>query len=205
MTADMVRTILERARQYEANDQRIRLKSFTRMLEVEENISLSSKTVGDILIANDLRSPKTRQKRPKFYQKLRQEIPNGLVSVDGSEIKVHIDDQIIKLNLEMAVDTNSFAHTAFSISQEETSEEFIKVLKVHCQKWGVPLGIVSDSGSANLSHISRNFLDFHDIKHVPAGPANPKGNGWQHEAVPGNFSSKRIIENQIYGNLRRMP
>lgn len=190
MTADMVRTILERARQYEANDQRIRLKSFTRMLEVEENISLNSKTVGDILIANDLRSPKTRQKRPKFYQKLRQEIPNGLVSVDGSEIKVHIDDQIIKLNLEMAVDTNSFAHTAFSISPEETSEEFIKVLKIHCQKWGVPLGIVSDSGSANLSHISRNFLDFHDIKHVPAGPANPKGNG----TIEGAFSQfKKIV------------
>jgi len=190
VTPDVVRTILEVARQYEAKDQRIRLKGFTRMLEVEKNISLSSKTVGDILIANDLRSPKTREKRPKFYQKLRREIPNGLVSIDGSEIKVHIDDQIIKLNLEMAVDTNSFAHTAFSISEKETSEEFIKVLKSHCLEWGVPIGIVSDSGSANLSHISRNFLDSQNIKHVPAGPANPKGNG----TIEGAFSQlKRIV------------
>ncbi len=190
VTPDVVRTILEVARQYEVKDQRIRLKGFTRMLEVEKNIFLSSKTVGDILIANDLRSPKTRQKRPKFYQKLRREIPNGLVSVDGSEMKVHIDDQIIKLNLEMAVDTNSFAHTAFSISEEETSGEFIKVLKSHCQEWGIPIGIVSDSGSANLSYISRNFLDSQNIKHVPAGPANPKGNG----TIEGAFSQlKRIV------------
>ena len=168
VTADMVRTIIEIAEHYKTKEQRIRLKSFTRMLEEEKNISLSSKTVGDILTANNLRSPKTRQKRPQFYQKLRREIPNGLVSIDGSEIEVHIEDQIIKLNLEMVVDTNSFAHTAFSISKEETSEEFIKVLKSHCLKWGTPVGIVSDSGSANLSDISRKFLDSLDIKHVPA-------------------------------------
>ncbi len=190
VTPDMVRAIIEIAGQYKAKEQRIRLDSFTRMLKEEENISLSAKTVGNILTANDLRSPKTRQKRPRFYQKLRREISNGLVSVDGSEIKVHIEDQIIKLNLEMAVDTNSFAHTAFSISKEETSEEFIKVLKAHCQKWGTPVGIVSDSGSANLSDISRDFLDSHDIKHVPAGPANPKGNG----TIEGAFSQfKKIV------------
>ena len=84
VTPDMVRTIIELARQYKAKEQRIRLQSFTRMLKEEKNISLSSKTVGDILTANNLRSPKTRQKRPLFYQKLRREIPNGLVSVDGS-------------------------------------------------------------------------------------------------------------------------
>ncbi len=86
----MVRTIIEIAEHYKTKEQRIRLKSFTRMLEEEKNISLSSKTVGDILTANNLRSPKTRQKRPQFYQKLRREIPNGLVSIDGSEIEVHI-------------------------------------------------------------------------------------------------------------------
>ena len=190
VTADMVRTIIEIAEHYKAKEKRIRLKSFTRMLEEEKNIFLSSKTVGDILTANNLRSPKTRQKRPQFYQKLRREIPNGLVSIDGSEIEVHIEDEIIKLNLEMAVDTNSFAHTAFSISKEETSKEFIKVLKSHCLKWGTPVGIVSDSGSANLSDISRKFLDSHDIKHVPAGPANPKGNG----TIEGAFSQfKKIV------------
>jgi len=190
VTPDMVRTIIAIAEQYKAKEQRIRLQSFSRMLEEKENISLSSKTIGDILTANNLRSPKTRQKRPRFYQKLRSETPNGLVSVDGSEIKVHIEDQVIKLNLEMAVDTNSFAHTAFSISKEETSKEFIKVLKAHCLKWGTPVGIVSDSGSANLSNSSRDFLDSHDIKHVSAGPANPKGNG----TIEGAFGQfKKIV------------
>jgi len=116
VTLDMVREIVKIAKDYKAEGNRIRLKEFTRMLAEKKDISLSSKTVGDILTANDLRSPKTRQKQPVFYQKLRQEIPNGLVSIDGSEIKIYIDDQIVKLNLEMVVDTNSFAHTAFNCS-----------------------------------------------------------------------------------------
>lgn len=181
VSIDTVSTVIETARNYQ---KKIRLKTFTRMLAEEKDIALSSKTVGDILTANNLRSPKTRRKRPAFYQKLRQEIPNGLVSIDGSEIKIDIDGQIIKLNLEMAVDTNTFAHTAFSIADQETSEEFINVLKAHCREWGTPIGLVTDSGSANLSADSLKFLDSKNIKPVPSGPANPKGNG----TIEGAFS-----------------
>ena len=194
VTLDMVRKIVEIANHYKTQGNRIRLKDFTRMLAEKKDICFSSKTVGDILTANDLRSPRTRKKQPVFYQKLRQEIPNGLVSVDGSEIKIHIDDQVIKLNLEMAVDTYSFAHTAFSISAHETSEEFIKVLKAHCRQWGIPIGLVCDSGSANLSNASLNFLDSYNIKPVPAGPANPKGNG----TIEGAFSQLKNIVGSIH-------
>ena len=193
VTLDMVREIVKIAKGYKAEGNRIRLKEFTRMLAEQKDISLSSKTVGDILTANALRSPKTRQKQPVFYQKLRQEIPNGLVSVDGSEIKIFIADQIVKLNLEMVVDTNSFAHTAFSVSAHESSEEFIKVLEAHCRKWGTPVGLVCDSGSANLSDASTAFLNLHDIKPVPAGPANPKGNG----TIEGAFSQLKNVIGSI--------
>ncbi len=194
VTLGTVRKIIEIARHYKTRGNRIRLKPFTRMLNNEKDIALSSKTVGDILTANDLRSPRTRRKQPVFYQRLRQKIPNGLVSVDGSEIKIHIDDQVIKLNLEMVVDTNSFAHTAFSIAAQETSEEFIKVLKAHCRKWGTPVGLVCDSGLANLSDASIDFLNSHDIKPVPAGPANPKGNG----TIEGAFSHLKQILGSIH-------
>ena len=196
VTLSMVRKIIEIAKYYKAKGNRIRLKEFSRMLAAEKDISLSTKTVGDILTANALRSPKTRQKQPVFYQKLRQEIPNGLVSIDGSEIKIHIDDQIIKLNLEMVVDTNTFAHTAFSLSAHETSEEFIKVLKEHIRQFGVPIGLVCDSGSANLSDASMNFLNSYDIKPVPAGPANPKGNG----TIEGAFSQLKKVIRTIHIN-----
>jgi hypothetical protein len=194
VTLNMVRDIVKIAKLYKAEGNRIRLKDFTRMLTVEKDIALSSKTVGDILTANDLRSPQTRRKKPAFYQRLRQEIPNGLVSIDGSEIKVHIDDQVIKLNLEMAVDTNSFAHTAFSISAHENSDEFIKVLKDHCRQWGTPIGLVCDSGSANLSDASMDFLNSQGIKPVPAGPGNPKGNG----TIEGAFSQLKKVVGSIH-------
>jgi hypothetical protein len=194
VTIDIVKTIIETAHNYQTRKNRIRLKTFTRMLTQEKNITLSSKTVGDILTANNLRSPETRRKRPVFYQKLCQEIPNGLVSIDGSKVKIHINGQVIKLNLEMAVDTNTFAHTAFSIADQETSEEFIKVIKAHCREWGTPIGLVNDSGSANLSAASLNFLDSKNIKSVPSGPANPKGNG----TIEGAFSQLKQVIGTIH-------
>ncbi len=184
VTIEMVKKIIEEAGHLKAKNRRIRLKQFARILADKKMICLSTKTIGDILTANDLRAPRIRKKRPGFYQKLRQEIPNGLVSVDGSQIKLYIDGQVIKLNLEMVVDTNSFTHTAFSIAKTENSEEFIKVLQDHCRQWGRPVGLVCDSGSANLSEAGMKFLDAHDIKPVPAGPANPKGNG----TIEGAFS-----------------
>ncbi len=193
VTLSMVRKIVEVARHYKKDGRRIRLKSFTRMLAEKKDISLSHKTVGDILTANNLRSPRTRQKRPKYYQQLRQKTPNGLVSVDGSEIKIQIDDQVVKLNLEMAVDTNSFTHTAFSISESETSEEFIRVIKAHCREWGIPIGLVCDSGSANLSEASMECLKNYGIKPIPAGPGNPKGNG----SIEGAFSHLKKIMGSV--------
>ncbi len=194
VTLDMVQKIIEAAEYNKTNNQRIRLKTFTRMLSERMDIFLSAKTVGDILTANNLRSPRTRKKRPAFYQKLRQEIPNGLISIDGSEIIIYINDQVIKLNLEMAVDTNSFAHTAFSIAKTENSEEFITVLTRHCRQWGKPVGLVCDSGSANLSAAGMGFLEQLGIHPVPAGPGNPKGNG----TIEGAFSQLKQTIGSIH-------
>lgn len=156
---------------------RIRLKSFTKQLAAEEDVVLSSKKVGEVLIANGLYKPEIRRRRPRFYQALRQGIPNGLISVDGSEFTVWIDQVPYKFNLELAVDVESYCHTGFSVSDSETSQEFIEVIEAHRKSWGTPIGLVSDHGSANLSDESRAYLEQNDIEALPAGPANPKGNG----------------------------
>lgn len=173
VTVAMVRRVLESAKKKE----RIRLKQFTTALKQEEGIYLSKKTVKEILIANDLLAPQSRKRRPKFYKSLCQKIPNSLLSLDGSEFTVWIDHMPFKFNVELGVDVNSFAHTAYSIADTETSKEVIRVLESHRQKWGVPIGIVCDSGSANLSDDIRGYVEAQGIELVPVGPGNPKGNG----------------------------
>ena len=173
----MIRKIVDVATEWNEQGKTIRLKKFARHLSEEHGIVLSSKTVGDILVANDLREKKTRKKRPKFYQSLCQRIPNGLLSIDGSEFTVFLGDDSYKFNVEAGVDVVSNLHTAYSISKTETAEEVLKVLEEHMEKWGQPLGVLYDHGSANLSQEVDQWLKENDVKSVPAGPANPKGNG----------------------------
>ncbi len=79
ITPDMVRQIIKVAKKLKSKGRRIRLKSFTKQLTTEEDIVLSSKKVGEVLIANGLYKPDIRRRRPRFYQALRQGVPNGLM------------------------------------------------------------------------------------------------------------------------------
>lgn len=189
ITAEIVRQIVEVAKDIKAKGQRLRLKAFVKELSEEHGIVLSRKKVTEILIANGLHKASLKRRRPRFYQALRQTIPNGLISVDGSEFKVVIDGIAYKFNLELGVDVESFCHTAFSVSESETTEEFIKVMEVHKALWGNPLGLVSDHGSANLSSGSIRYLRHNNIEILPAGPGNPKGNG----TCEGAFSEMKEV------------
>ena len=177
ITSQMVREVVREANRLKGQGKQIRLKRFTKQLKTEHGIVLSRKKVGEILIANDLFEARVRKRRPKFYQSIRKEIPNGLVSLDGSELTVRIDQIPYKFNVELCVDASSFAHTAFSVGDSETCDEIIKVLKAHMKNWGLPLGILCDHGSGNLSEQTRAYLESNDIELVPVGPGNPKGNG----------------------------
>jgi len=185
VTVEIVRKILAIAKDMRDKGQRLRLKSFTRRLSTEAEISLSSKTVADILVANDLYQVSTRRRRPGFYQRLKQSIPNGLISVDGSEFKVILDGVCYKFNLELAVDVQSYLHSGFSVSDSETAEEVIRVIEAHRTLWGSPLGMVSDHGSGNLSGEVKSYLSRCQIEILPAGPGNPKGNGTAESAFSG--------------------
>jgi hypothetical protein len=190
VTIAIVRRVCEKAKRLKQQARRIRLKQFTKDLEQEDAIYLSAKTVNEILIANDLSAAQSRKKQPRFYQSLCQRIPNGLLSLDGSEFTVWLDNQPFTFNLELAVDVGSFTHTAFSIADTETTDEVIGVLEAHRRKWGTPLGIVCDHGSANLSENAMDYIQAQGIELVAAGPANPKGNGTDE----GAFSQmKRVL------------
>jgi len=177
VSIEMVRVIVKVAEALKSQGKRIRLQRFTKQLRAEHGIDLSRKKMKQVLIANDLFAARTRRKRPQFYQSLRKAIPNGLVSLDGSEMTVWLDEEPYTFNVELSVDVKTFTHTAFSIADSETSEEVIEVLEAHRKKWGNPLGIVCDHGSSNLSEKTLAYLREHDIELVAVGPSNPKGNG----------------------------
>jgi hypothetical protein len=174
VTVEMVRRIVEHAKGYQGR--RIRLKTFGCELR-EKGIDLSSKTIEAILMANDLYKTRIRWKRPAFYQSLCQKVPNGLLSIDGSEVVVWLGDTAYPFNVELSVDVATFAHTAFSVDDSETAEAVIKVLEAHRQGWGIPIGLLGDCGSANDAGDVLRYLDQWGIQRVPAGPGNPKGNG----------------------------
>jgi hypothetical protein len=197
VTINIVKRIVDKAKLMKDQGKTIRIKQFARALMEEDQIALSSKKVNEILIANDLVDARTRQKRRKFYQSLRQRIPNGLLSVDGSEFVVWIADTFFKFNVELAVDVGSFAHTAFSIADTETTQEVINVLASHIKNWGTPLGVVCDSGSANLSEDTKAYIKKQEIELVPAGPGNPKGNG----TAEGAFSQMKKLLGNICLNM----
>lgn len=174
VTVDMVRRIVEHAKGYQGR--RIRLKTFGAEVR-EAGIDLSSKTIEEVLIANDLYKARIRQKRPRFYQSLCQKLPNGLLSIDGSEVVVWLGPHAYPFNVELAVDVATFAHTGFSVDDSETADAVINVLEAHRQSWGIPIGVLGDCGSANGSDRVLRYLKKWAIKRVPAGPGNPKGNG----------------------------
>lgn len=190
VTSVMVRRIVEVAKERKGKGLGLRIKSFTNKLKTEHKIMLSAKKVAEILIANGLYKASSRKRRPQFYQRLRQSIPNGLISADGSEFIVWIDGIQYKFNLELCVDVESFYHGGFSVSDTETTEELIKVIEQHKGLCGSPLGLVCDHGSGNLSDRARAYLKSNDIEILPAGPDNPKGNG----TSEGAFSEmKKVI------------
>jgi len=177
ITLEMVKVIVQAAEELKGWGRRLRLKRFTEQLRKEHDLCLSTQKVKEVLIANNLFAARTRKRRPSYYQSLRKEIPNGLVSLDGSEFTIWFDGEPYTFNVELSVDVKTFAHTAFSVGDTETSDEVITVLEGHRIEWGIPLGILCDSRSSNLSERTRDYLQKHRIELVPVGPANPKGNG----------------------------
>ena len=177
VTIPVIRQVVDKARDWKARGKRLRLARFTKVLQDKLGLDLGQKTVQEILTANDLWRPHTRQRQPAFYQSLCQRIPNGLLSLDGSEVSLVLGDQVLKYNVELGVDAGSFCHTGFEVSPTETSDAVISVLEQHLQNWGLPLGVVFDKGSANLSETVSTYLQKRAIEIVFAGPGNPKGNG----------------------------
>ncbi|HDG98079.1 MAG TPA: hypothetical protein ENG73_07925 [Desulfobacterales bacterium] len=177
ITVEMVKVIVQAAEHLRSRGRRLRLKGFTEQLRKDYDIHLSKRKVREVLIANVLFAVRTRKRRPRFYQSLRKEIPNGLLSLDGSELTVWLDKEPYKFNVELSVDVKTFAHTAFSVGDSQTSDEVIKVLEAHRKDWGDLLGILCDHGSGNLSGNTLSYLQTHGIELISAGPYNPKGNG----------------------------
>jgi len=143
---DTVRLVVDKAKEFKERGKRLRIRRLARELRDELNLNLGWKTIQDILTANDLYRPKTRQKRPGFYQSLCRGIPNGQLSLDGSELEIILGNQRLKYNVELGVDVDSFCHTGFEVSSTETSDAVLSVLEQHNRQWGRPLAVICLQG-----------------------------------------------------------
>jgi len=177
ITIELVRMIVRAAEEIKQRGKRLRIGEFTHMLREKHRIELSKKKVSEVLIANNLFAPETRRRRPRFYLSLRKEIPNGLISLDGSQVVVWVEKEPHTFNVELAVDVKTFDHTSFSVGDSENSENLIKVLEAHRRNWGDPVGVLFDHRSSNLGEEVTSYLNAHGIEIVPAGPYNAKANG----------------------------
>ena len=104
ITIEMVREVVEAARQLKGTGRRLRMKTFVKHVKEHLKMELGRTSIEHILIANDLRKPTMRSRHPKYYQSLCCEVPNGLISLDGSELTVIINGHRFKFNMELAVD-----------------------------------------------------------------------------------------------------
>lgn len=197
MTLELVKAIVQAAEGWQSQGRRLRSREFTRYLREQRGVDLSRKKVEEVLIANGLFAARTRKRRPRFYQSLRKRIPNGLVSLDGSALRVWLEEEAYEFNVELGVDVKTFAHTAYSVGDTESSKEVIQVLEAHRRDWGTPLGVVCDYGRSNLSQETLGYLRDHGIELLPAGPRNPKGNGTDE----GAFSQLKAALGEIRLNL----
>src|SRR4030042_1231152 len=88
VTIEVVRQVVDKAKEFKAKGRRLRIGKFSSYLKEKPELNPAQKTIADILIADDLYKAETRRRRPRFYRSLCRRIPNGLLSLDGSELAV---------------------------------------------------------------------------------------------------------------------
>ena len=76
------------------------------------------------------------------------------------------------------------------------SAEFLKILRLHCQRNGIPREICSDGSSIFLSHETQDFFRRYNITHRVSSVGNPHSNNRRELGVK---SLKRILRDYVSG------
>ena len=56
------------------------------------------------------------------------------------------------------------------------AKELLKILRLHCQRNGIPRCVFTDGSSIFCAHEVRDFLKRYDIEHFVSSVGNPHGN-----------------------------
>ena len=109
----------------------------------------SRKTVEDILLANDVRQPKSQKPQTPHTNRVKQFFPNAQVLLDGKEIEVIYKGEAYFVTIEFCKDIASGATTGMALGESESYELVKKALQEHQEKYGDPLAVLTDNGPAN--------------------------------------------------------
>ena len=76
------------------------------------------------------------------------------------------------------------------------AKEFLKILRVHCQKNGIPREVCSDGASVFMCHETQEFFKRYNIHHRVSSVANPHSNS-RSEIFVKNL--KRLLQEYVSG------
>ena len=83
----------------------------------------------------------------------------------------------------------SIHHTNYS-----GSKGFLRILREHIQKYGIPVEVATDGASVFVSHKTQDFFKKYNIRHRISTVANPHSNSRSELAVK---SMKRLLQEYI--------
>ena len=187
------------------------LNHMAELLERNEGVRISAKSVGRILKEAGAVNPHGRRQRKKYRRRARRERFGSLVQVDATPF-----DWLEKgesWSLHGAIDDATGTVLSLRFEKEECSAGYIRVLEDMLDNWGVPAALYSDRHTIFFSPKGEKLtgedifegrkapltrygkmLDLLGIEHIPARTAQAKG---RVERLWGTLQHRLLVEMRV--------
>lgn len=111
----------------------------------------SRKTIDDMLLANDLRTPKVKQSSTsRYYTPVKKYAPHVQSVMDGKQVDVRLNNDNYSFVMEYSKDIATDAIAGFCIGTSETADLVKAAFQSHRENYQQPLSTLIDNGRGNV-------------------------------------------------------